>query len=791
MKRQSLVPIIFILLSILFIQTVYGNNADHSNKIYLSEELNLSLKIENTIDIIPENQDHLIQIMNVYLSYVPMETNNQQITTLNTNPEAIKDNGRKKFQWEDIKTTRLAYKLEANINKKNNFQKIDSKEPFPIENINNSKSKYLSPTGTIDINEDIKNIANSLAEGEDDLYKVAHKLGERVNKNIEYLISEETEGQNQKASWVLDNKIGVCGEFTNLFIAMARSIGIPAKFISGYAYTNDPTFPENWNPHAWAEIYFPEHGWIPFDVTYGEMGYVGPTHIKLTEHHDSESASVFYEWNVKNAEVKTNPLSFNMDIIGIAKPVKPLLSIDTSILNPETSCGSYNILKININNPHNFYVPTQLMVSKTSEIEIFEGHRHFILMEPSSIQSLYLIMKTDENMEEGYAYSFRIDTKTKRNATDTARFSCSKNYPHYSLEEIRKYIEEMEKASKKDYSKNVTFTCEPNKKNFLLTDNARIICNIKNTGNVMLRNSKVCLQNDCAYIDMGISEKKNITFYHPILSTGSKRLEASFTHQELLKKQTIFISSFERPKLEITEVKAPENITFGKNFSAHFIVTRKNQAPIKNITASISGGGISQKWKQENIEEQNKYVVNVGRHVLTSRENIVNFTVTYTDERNRNYVEKKTATIKVTNLTIAQRSVMFANRVQEDIKNNTREMFFVIIGSFIVFLIIKRIIMGPSKSIQEYENIFQDNNYEKKEEELDEESGENENKNEENEEADLPKVEEEKKETEGKKKKRKKSKISDEELKKIKKKTKKRFKEFEEEYKKRKQKNEE
>jgi len=66
----------------------------------------------------------------------------------------------------------------------------------------------------------------------------------------------------------------ICMEFTDLFIAIARAAGIPAREINGYAYTENPSL----EPlslvadvlHAWPEYYDKDKGaWIPVDPTWG------------------------------------------------------------------------------------------------------------------------------------------------------------------------------------------------------------------------------------------------------------------------------------------------------------------------------------------------------------------------------------------------------------------------------------------------------------------------------------------------------------------------------------------
>jgi hypothetical protein len=58
---------------------------------------------------------------------------------------------------------------------------------------------------------------------------------------------------------------GMCIDYCDLFVALCRAKDIPARVVGGYK-TQFNVCPK----HAWTEVYFPEYGWMPFDVTYGE-----------------------------------------------------------------------------------------------------------------------------------------------------------------------------------------------------------------------------------------------------------------------------------------------------------------------------------------------------------------------------------------------------------------------------------------------------------------------------------------------------------------------------------------
>ncbi|MGP9825401.1 transglutaminase family protein [Ectopseudomonas khazarica] len=56
---------------------------------------------------------------------------------------------------------------------------------------------------------------------------------------------------------------GVCQDHTHAFLACARSLGVPARYVSGYLYTDDA---EHLASHAWAEAWV-DDAWYSFDVT--------------------------------------------------------------------------------------------------------------------------------------------------------------------------------------------------------------------------------------------------------------------------------------------------------------------------------------------------------------------------------------------------------------------------------------------------------------------------------------------------------------------------------------------
>lgn len=60
---------------------------------------------------------------------------------------------------------------------------------------------------------------------------------------------------------------GVCQDLAHIFIAAARSLAIPSRYVSGYLYRNDGVTAQRAG-HAWVESFIPDLGWVAFDPTH-------------------------------------------------------------------------------------------------------------------------------------------------------------------------------------------------------------------------------------------------------------------------------------------------------------------------------------------------------------------------------------------------------------------------------------------------------------------------------------------------------------------------------------------
>ena len=101
------------------------------------------------------------------------------------------------------------------------------------------------------------------SSGQDTL-PLLHALMARLNQEMTFDTDPTHTATTASEAFAL--KRGVCQDLTHIFIAAARSLGVPARYVSGYFHRADGVTEQDAG-HAWAEAYVPDLGWVAFDPT--------------------------------------------------------------------------------------------------------------------------------------------------------------------------------------------------------------------------------------------------------------------------------------------------------------------------------------------------------------------------------------------------------------------------------------------------------------------------------------------------------------------------------------------
>lgn len=94
-------------------------------------------------------------------------------------------------------------------------------------------------------------------------------------------------GAHEPLAVFLEKRAGVCQDFAHLLVALARSWGAPARYVSGYVDPDGGAGEEA--THAWAEVLVPSAGWLGFDATAGLLA--NDRYVAVAVGRDSRDAA--------------------------------------------------------------------------------------------------------------------------------------------------------------------------------------------------------------------------------------------------------------------------------------------------------------------------------------------------------------------------------------------------------------------------------------------------------------------------------------------------------------------
>jgi transglutaminase-like putative cysteine protease len=123
---------------------------------------------------------------------------------------------------------------------------------------------YLAPTQLTWPNEDLKAFASAALALVADPKARVQALAEAVLRAVRYKTGASD--VQDSAAVAFKSGAGVCQDHAHVFVACARAVGMPARYVSGYLYTGDASDAAS---HAWADAWLgPEIGWQSVDVTH-------------------------------------------------------------------------------------------------------------------------------------------------------------------------------------------------------------------------------------------------------------------------------------------------------------------------------------------------------------------------------------------------------------------------------------------------------------------------------------------------------------------------------------------
>ena len=159
-------------------------------------------------------------------------------------------------------------------------------DPDPGEELVHDFLRFRAPVKEV---EGIRDLARRHAIADPDSPEAVEQALDELTLSIsrEFTYDRSVTNVYSAVDDVLSLRAGVCQDFAHLFIAVARSMGVPARYVSGYIHT--PGDKAAAASHAWAEAWIAGRGWVGFDATHPIR--TTPNHVRLAVGRDYTDAA--------------------------------------------------------------------------------------------------------------------------------------------------------------------------------------------------------------------------------------------------------------------------------------------------------------------------------------------------------------------------------------------------------------------------------------------------------------------------------------------------------------------
>ena len=159
-------------------------------------------------------------------------------------------------------------------------------DPEPGEELVQDFLRFRSPVKEVD---GVRELARRHAIADPSSPEaIEHALDElTVTISREFTYDRTVTNVYSSVDEVLALRAGVCQDFAHLFLAAARAMGVPARYVSGYIHFPGEKIATA--SHAWAEAWVAGRGWVGFDATHPVR--TTPHHVRLAVGRDYTDAA--------------------------------------------------------------------------------------------------------------------------------------------------------------------------------------------------------------------------------------------------------------------------------------------------------------------------------------------------------------------------------------------------------------------------------------------------------------------------------------------------------------------
>ena len=303
-------------------------------------------------------------------------------------------------------------------------------------------------------------------------------------------------------------------------------------------------------------------------------------------------------------------------------------------------------MEIEFINKDNFYKVEDFQISKPNEIEIIGNPSTEILLKPFETKKVQYIIKT-ANLDENYIYEFPVAIITKDNKSYKTYFTSSKEFDYFEEKFFK--IEKQENKINTD----LEVTCKSNDIHYI-NEIAKISCNVKNTGNSLIKNLKI----KDKVINLGIAQQKEIKLQIPIENINKKDYTIKIKSEKINKNINFRINVTDHPKIKIKNITYPKKIQYKDEFNIEIQLDKISYSVPKKVKLNIYQNKYNKEFQLNNFSSNRKFVLKSKGNEFDPGINQIRVIINYQDNEITKS-EEKTFNIELENTSFIQKTSIF------------------------------------------------------------------------------------------------------------------------------------
>jgi len=391
-----------------------------------------------------------------------------------------------------------------------------------------------------------------------------------VHAYITYDLSVGDDLKN--VSWVWENRIGTCDEYSVLAVSMLRALNIPARFVHGYVYSGETN---DFGPHSWVEV-FVGGQWMPFDPTYGQYGVVDVTHIAFSKTKSARFEQVSISYLQRNARLDASRPTVSI-VPTRAEQGSTGFTLSAALDKQKYYENDYALLTMDVSSPQSRYTLLPLQITTTSAIQRIRNVSA-ILVEGMT-ERAYELLKTGQtpNKQTYLIHPVRVRTPFSPDVSLELE-----HYPGSAQSTLEQALAQIPSQNATPYADvSVTLFYEP----VVYGTQMTVEMALTNTGNQELDDMRISANEPRVMVDAGtlfVNEKKNVTLALVFDLFGEKNVPLNITYgNTVLGVFFVSVLLVEKPNLSIS-------YDYTKQDGAHSVSVEVTDVHNASHNASIS-----------------------------------------------------------------------------------------------------------------------------------------------------------------------------------------------------------